>query len=72
MKYEKKAIELINKFQNNVGMFNEEAIKSALILVDEILDLGYVPNEKSSYNVYSYYSNVKIELLKIKRNGIRA
>ena len=72
METKKKALALINKFQNEVGMFNDEAIKSALITVNEILDLGYVYGEKSSYNVYSFYSKVKIELLKIQRDGIRA
>lgn len=66
MEAKKKASELINKFQNEVGMFREEAIKSALLSVSEILDLGYVTNEKSSYNVYKFYCDVKIELKKLK------
>jgi hypothetical protein len=43
----------------------EHKKQCALIAVNEILDLGYVPSEKSSFNVYNFYSNVKIELNKL-------
>lgn len=72
MEAKKKAEELIMVFigvdaknTNEYGMEYQMAVQCALISVDEILDLGYVPNEKSSYNVYNFYSKVKIELLKI-------
>jgi len=38
------------------------AKECALITVNEILDLGYVPNEKSTFNVYKFYSVVKLEI----------
>lgn len=44
---------------------NLNAKKCAIIAVNEILDLGYVPKEKSSFQVYEFYSNVKIELEKL-------
>ena len=47
-------------------MFDNEAKKCALIVVEEILNLGYVPKEPSSLKVYKYYSEVKNELKKIK------
>lgn len=41
------------------------AKECALIAVNEILDLGYVPNEKSSFNVYKFYQEVKQEIEKL-------
>lgn len=46
-------------FEENI---KSRAIKSALIAVNEILSLGYVPNEKSSFRVYQFYSEVKKEI----------
>ena len=47
-----KAIKLKNKFQNEVGMFNEESKKSAIISVEEILltiDSIIIPNPLKQY-----------------------
>jgi hypothetical protein len=41
------------------------AIECALLAINEILSLGSVPGEKSSLNVYRFYSEVKIELAKL-------
>ena len=63
-----KAKQLFDKFYELHKTSNQpkfRAIDSSLIAVNEILDLGYVPNEKSSFHVYNYYSNVKIELNKL-------
>ena len=38
----------------------------ALLCVKEILDLGYVANEPSSFRIYDYFSKVKIELNKLQ------
>ena len=72
-----KAAELIAKFKKctsykyqeyagaNYSVFEHdtETIKEcALIAVNEILDLGYSDKEKSSCNLYQFYSSVKIEI----------
>ncbi len=47
-----KAIKLKNRFQNEVGMFDDESKKSAIILVDEILTtIGEIitPNPLKQY-----------------------
>lgn len=47
-----KAIKLKNRFQNEVGMFNEESKKSAIISVEEILltiDSIIIPNPLKQY-----------------------
>ena len=47
-----KAIKLKNRFQNEVGMFNEESKKSAIISVEEILltiDSIITPNPLKQY-----------------------
>ena len=43
-------------------MTYKSAVKCAIIAVDEILSLGYVGNEPSSFRVYKFYSDVKSEL----------
>lgn len=68
-----KAKELICKFQSgykNSDGFNyqfnideEEAEQCALIVVNEILSLGYT--NKSDFKVYDFYSKVKIEIEKL-------
>lgn len=68
MSPQEKAKELVERF----SIFTEqsdckhEAIQCALIAVSEILELGYVPNEKSSFSVYQFYLKVRIELEKYK------
>ena len=66
-----KAKELVNSFYQPLGYLKcsvcsdemwEHAKQCALIAVDEILDLGYVPNEKSSFNVYKFYQEVKQQI----------
>ena len=56
-----KAKELIEKytFINGNSFFAKDC---AIIAVDEILSLGYVGNEPSSFRVYKFYSDVKSEL----------
>jgi hypothetical protein len=74
-----KAKELFDKYYSNIpeeglkgvySVFCNHAKKFALILVDEILDLGCVANEPSSFRVYDFYSKVKIELIKKDFNTI--
>ena len=66
-----KAKELVDKIyavdeiMGTYQMCCTAAKKCALIAVDEILDLGYVPNEKSTFNVYKFYSEVKQEIKKL-------
>lgn len=67
-----KAMELLLKFKEvyNYGTFarrlcRSTAIECAIISVNEILDTGYVQGEKSSFEVYKFYSQVKIELSKL-------
>jgi hypothetical protein len=64
-----KAQEIIEKYiyiqselEETTQFYLSYAVKCALIAVNEILDLGYVPNEKSTFNVYKFYSEVKLEI----------
>jgi len=79
MNPEEKAKELFDKYYSNIpeeglqgkySLFVNHAKKCALILVDEILGLGYVANEPSSFRVYDFYSKVKMELIKKDFNTI--
>jgi ABC-type amino acid transport system permease subunit len=72
LKPEEKAKELINKYIaiyiDNPKFRNEYielAKESSLLCVNEILDLGYVGNEPSSFRIYDYFSKVKIALNKL-------
>lgn len=69
MKPETKANDLILKFFTFTDREFEYkyAINCALILCDEIIDLGYT--NKTDFKVYDFYSKVKIELMK-KENSI--
>ncbi len=42
------------------------AIQCAEICVEEIIGLGYVQGEASTFNVYEFYCKVKQELIKLK------
>jgi hypothetical protein len=58
MSARKKSIELVNRFQNEVGMFSKEAKQCALICVDEILKLY-----KENWNIDNiYWQQVKEEM----------
>jgi len=68
MKPEEKAKQIVNKIindlykNNSTKIYSEDAVICALILVNEILDLGYVSNEPSSFRIYNYFSKVKEHL----------
>jgi hypothetical protein len=47
------------------GINTNEAKKCALIVVNEILDLGFLAKEPSSKRIYDFYSKVKIAIDKI-------
>ena len=66
---QEKAKELVERFSRftEPSDCKHEAIQCAIITVNEILDLGYAPKEKSSFRIYEFYSNVKIELENGKR-----
>ena len=59
----KKAEQLVNKYFNMPMCESIESAKyAAKICVNEILDLGSVPSQQSSVNVYKFYSDVKIAI----------
>lgn len=62
-----KANELAIKFTSSTDIVkpNLRSKEMALLCVNEILDLGYVGNEPSSFRIYDYFSKVKIELNKL-------
>ena len=51
-----------DSYVGNENMTYKSAVKCAIIAVDEILSLGYVGNEPSSFRVYKFYSDVKLEI----------
>lgn len=61
-----KAKQLFDKYQDSGSKYYvEQTKKYALIAVQEILDLGVVTNEPSSKNIYTFYSEVKLEIKKM-------
>lgn len=59
--YEIKARALVLSYLGLVDN-TDKAKKCAMITVNEILSLGFVPNEPSSKKVFDFYYKVKIAL----------
>ena len=59
MKAKQKARELVNRYQNEVGMFSAESKKCALISVDEILSMKIV---RKNDLTEEYWEEVKAEI----------
>jgi hypothetical protein len=60
-----KANQLFNRYQNEVGMFRFDAIKCALIAVDEILHSHYESLEGIKQSTYDHFLEVKREIAKL-------